>query len=150
MKAERALQHTQEELGVRAKKDELMAQRTCLSRSHVLSFRSRPEHAQNDKGLRALRHQTTVRVLTFTAIVFVLDLLTPLGIPYWLLYSVPFFFLRYNTPRHLPYLLAIVCTILILLGSVFSPLGSAESLTHRASGAVILWVVAIILVRRRP
>lgn len=95
-------------------------------------------------------HQTSVRVLTFTAAVFVLDLLTPLGIPYWLLYSVPFFFLRYNTPRHLPYLLAIVCTILILVGSAFSPRGSAESLTHRASAAVILWVVAIILVRRRP
>lgn len=126
-----------------------MAQRTCLLRSHVLSIRSRPEHAPNDNGLRASPHQTTVRVLTFTAAIFVLDLLTPLGIPYWLLYSVPFFFLRYNTPRHLPYLLAIVCTILILVGSVFSPRGSAESLTHRASAAVILWVVVIILVRRR-
>lgn len=129
-----------------------MAQRTFLPRSHVLSFRSRPEDAPNDNSLRASRHKTTVGVLTFTAAVFVLDLLTPLGIPYWLLYSAPFFFLflRYNAPRHLPYLLAIVCTILILVGSVFSPRGSAESLTHRASAIVILWVVAIILVRRRP
>lgn len=126
-----------------------MAQRTFLPRSHLLSFRSRPQDAPNDNGLRPSRHQTTFMVLTFTTAVFVLDLLTPLGIPYWLLYGVPFFFIRYNTPRHFAYLLAMVCTILILAGYVLSPGGMAEALTHRASAALILWVVAITLTRRR-
>jgi hypothetical protein len=99
---------------------------------------------------RTSRRQTTIMVLTFTAAVFLLDLLTPVGIPYWLLYSAPFFFIRYKTPRHFAYLLAMICTILILVGYVLSPGGMAEPLTHRASAVMLLWVVAIVLARRKP
>jgi hypothetical protein len=41
--------------------------------------------------------QTTAMIMSFIAAVFVLDLWTPLGVPYWLLYAVPFFFIRYIT-----------------------------------------------------
>lgn len=88
-------------------------------------------------------------IVSFTAAVFVLDLSTPLGIPYWLLYGVPFFFIRYDTPRHVVYLLATICTILMMVGYGLSPGGKAEPLTQRASAAIILWAVAIALACRR-
>jgi hypothetical protein len=104
----------------------------------------------NEDNTRESCRPTTVMILSFVGAVFVLDLLTPLGIPYWLLYSVPFFFIRYSTPRHFAYLLAMVCTILVLVGYVLSPGGNAESLAHRASAAMLLWAVAFTLARRRP
>jgi hypothetical protein len=101
-------------------------------------------------GLSASRRRVTAIIVSFTAAVFVLDLLTPLGIPYWLLYGVPFFFIRYNTPRHFAYLLAAICTILMMVGYALSSAGGkAEPLTQRASAALILWVVTIALARRR-
>jgi hypothetical protein len=101
-------------------------------------------------GARKSRRGTTIMILAFTAAVFVLDLLTPLGIPYWLLYGVPFFFIRYKTPRQFAYVLATLCTILLLIGYVLSPGGKSEPPTHRASAVIILWVVAVASVRRRP
>ena len=92
---------------------------------------------------------TTMMIMSFIAAVFVLDLLTPLGIPYWLLYGIPFFFIRYNTPRNFAFILAGTCSVLIFVGYLLSPGERAEPLTHRASAALILWSVAIILARQR-
>jgi hypothetical protein len=120
-----------------------------VSGRHVLQTGPRSEHRPESRESRKSRRQTTITVLAFVATVFVLDLLTPLGMPYWLLHSVPFFFIRYKTPRNFSYLLAMACTILILAGYVLSPGARAEPLTHRASAAIILWVVVIALARRR-
>ncbi|HSB45159.1 MAG TPA: hypothetical protein VLD60_09110 [Nitrospira sp.] len=49
----------------------------------------------------------------FLVAVFALDLVTPLGIPVWLLYGVPFLFLQTYSPRYHVHGLAIVCTFLI-------------------------------------
>ena len=93
--------------------------------------------------------QTTAMIMLFIAAVFVLDLWTPLGVPYWLLYAVPFFFIRYDTPRNFAFILAGTCTVLIVVGYVLSPGGKAEPLTYRASAALILWIVTITVARRR-
>jgi hypothetical protein len=100
-------------------------------------------------GLSASRRRTTAMIVSFTAAVFVLDLVTPLGTPSWLLYGIPFFFIRYDTRRNFPYLLAAICTVLVLAGYVLSPGRKTEPLTQRASAAIILWLVAITLARRR-
>jgi hypothetical protein len=87
-------------------------------------------------------------ILLFAAAVFALDLVAPLGIPYWLLYGAPFFFLRYNRRRYFPYVLAAVCTVFLFAGYALSSEGKAEPLTHRASAAIVLWIIAIGLGRR--
>ncbi len=89
-------------------------------------------------------------MLCVTAGVFVLDLKTPLGLPYWLLYGIPFFFLRTNAPGHFAYVLAALCTALIFLGYLVSPEGVAESVTERALAVMILWGVLIVAAPRRP
>ena len=77
-----------------------MLQRRCLSSGHVFPIRQRLGQGPNGDDARTLRLQTMIMILSFIAVVFDLDLLTPLGISAWLLYSSPFCFIRDKTPRH--------------------------------------------------
>lgn len=95
-------------------------------------------------------HVQMTIVIAFIAAVFVLDVLAPSGIPFWLLYGLPFLFIRYGPTRDLAYALAVTCTVLILVGYAFAREGSAEPLTHRASAVMMLWMVTIALARHRP
>ena len=81
--------------------------------------------------------------------VFVLDVLTPLGVPAWFLYFMPFLFMPHNPPRYYSLSLAGLCTILIFLGYILSPLGALEGVSGRGVVAIVLWVYAIVLTRRR-
>jgi hypothetical protein len=60
-------------------------------------------------GLSASRRRVTAIIVSFTAAVFVLDLLTPLGIPYWLLFRsflsgiIPRGILRISSQRSAPF-----------------------------------------------
>jgi hypothetical protein len=110
-----------------------------------------PSHAlPSAHSVDESRPKTTYLVVSFVAAVFALDLATGLGMPYWLLYGAPFFFIRYHHRRSIAYALAALCTILLLAAYALSPEGKAEPLTERASAAIVLWVLVIALARRRP
>ncbi len=103
--------------------------------------------------LSYLRHETGVRrtLGTLTAVgIFVLDLLTPLGIPVWVLYGVPFVFLNRATPQYHVYALAGMCTVLILAGYLFSPSAAQhEPIRERVGAVIIVWFIATVLFRRQ-
>ena len=80
--------------------------------------------------------------------VFILDLLTPLGVPVWLLYVIPFFLIPHDAPRYYSLSLAGLCTILIFLGYMLSSLGLPERVSGRGVVAIVLWVYAVMLTRR--
>jgi len=85
----------------------------------------------------------------FVMAVFVLDVGTPLGVPIWLLYGVPFILLNRNTPRHHVYALAGACTVLILVGYLLSSGAQPEPIMERIGATIIVWVIATMLVRRK-
>jgi len=81
--------------------------------------------------------------------VFVLDLITPLGVPVWLLYGGVFYFF-YKHPAHLHVVaLAAACTFLILIGYLLSPGTQPEPIAERVGAIIIVWVIALVLIRRK-
>ncbi|HXX74149.1 MAG TPA: hypothetical protein VEI50_03385 [Nitrospiraceae bacterium] len=81
--------------------------------------------------------------------VFALDVITPLGVPVWLLYGGAFFFL-YKHPAHFyVVVLAAACTFLILIGYLLSPGTQPEPIAERVGAIIIVWVIALVLIRRK-
>ena len=70
-------------------------------------------------------HSITVLALILTAIVFALDVITPLGIATWALYILPLEVTRWSPRRLLTTILAGVCTALIILAHFLCPSGSS-------------------------
>jgi hypothetical protein len=66
-------------------------------------------------------HAVTVMIVALTAMVCVLDVLTPLGIAIWALYVLPLGFTRGSAVEHLGFILAGACTALIMLGYLYAP-----------------------------
>jgi hypothetical protein len=81
--------------------------------------------------------------------IFLLDLITPLGLPVWLLYGLPFFFLTETASRNHVYALGGVCIVLVHLGYLLSPAGHLEPLNNRYTATVVLSVMVLVLSRRR-
>lgn len=81
------------------------------------------------------------------AVVFVLDLLTPLGIAIWILYVVPLGLTRWASRSHLPIIIAGICTVLVILGYFYSPPGSSPefAIANRSLGVMNLWGLAVFL-----
>lgn len=77
------------------------------------------------------------------AVVFVLDLLTPLGIAIWALYVLPLGL----SLRYLTFVVAGACTVLIMLGYLFSPPGAPFDVTviNRSLGVSMVWITAFFL-----
>lgn len=85
--------------------------------------------------------------------IFLLDVVTPLGVPVWVLYLIPLI-LTYRTPyTWIPYLTAGVCAILTLLCLALSgPMTSLPSwmpLLNRASALGMFAVIAHLIVQYR-
>jgi len=82
--------------------------------------------------------------------IFSLDCLTPLGYAVWLLYAVPLL-LTLPAPRLNPLMLAMIVTILIVVGFFLSPPGPAQSIAviNRGLGILVVWVIAAVLARHR-
>lgn len=86
-----------------------------------------------------------VTAVSLAAGIFVLDLLTPLGIPILLLYLGPIF-LSLGVPwRTFPFIMAGLCSILTGLGFFFKPSSVLISygLTNRLIGFVLFWTAAV-------
>lgn len=93
----------------------------------------------------------TVPLLTVALSVgiFLLDLLTPLGVAVEMLYVAPLW-LAFRWPqRHAPLLFATVCTALIVLGLFLSPQGVAPwvAVFNRSMTVGILWLLALLMLQ---
>jgi len=89
----------------------------------------------------------TVVIVALTAIVFVLDVLTPTGIAIWALYGLPLGFTRWSAVEHLVFIVAGACTALIILGYVYSPPGASfeVAMMNRMLGVLMVWITAFFL-----
>lgn len=92
-------------------------------------------------------HVVTAVIIALTAIVFVLDLMTPLGIAIWALYVLPLGFTRWSSFGPLTFIVAGVCTALIILGYLNSPPGASPevAIINRGLGVVMVWSAAVFL-----
>ena len=92
-------------------------------------------------------HSVTAVVLALTVIVFVLDLLTPLGIAIWILYILPLGLTRWSSFRPLTASVAGACTPLLILGYFYSPPGiePETAFINRLLGISMLWIAAFFL-----
>jgi hypothetical protein len=91
-------------------------------------------------------NRTLIAVIAvLLVLVFVLDVLMPLGIATWALYVI------WSSIRSLLPLTAIVGSVLILLGYFYSPPGVSfeYAVINRSLGIVMLWVVVFFLWSKR-
>ncbi len=93
------------------------------------------------------KHQGTVQLsiaFLLTGLVFVADILTPLGYAEWTLYVVPIALCLSARHPSTPIIAATAATGLILIGYLLSPVGAQTqmSLVNRLLGVVAFWVVA--------
>ncbi|MBI2924407.1 MAG: PAS domain S-box protein [Verrucomicrobia bacterium] len=86
-----------------------------------------------------------------TAGVFAVDCLTPLGLADWVLYFPPLLLVARAGPPQGTFVFAAIGTALVALGYFLSPSGSPAvyALANRAAGVTVLWLVALLLGRRR-
>ena len=92
-------------------------------------------------------HSVTAVVLALTVMVFVLDLMTPLGFAIWILYILPILLTRWSSFRFLTASVAGACTALIIFGYFNSPPGIDPeiALLNRLLGILMLWTTALLL-----
>jgi hypothetical protein len=96
---------------------------------------------------RKADHPFTVAVVALTAIVFTLDLMSPLGIAVWALYVLPLGLTRWSTLQPLTFMVAGACTVLIVLGYLYSPPGVSQdfAISNRILGVLMVWITAFFL-----
>ncbi len=86
-----------------------------------------------------------------TLAIFVIDLLTPVGTADWLCYAIPLLMLSRVARPGRVFAFVAVCTVFNGLGFVFSPMGIEPriDLFNRILAGGILWLIAVLLVRRQ-
>lgn len=86
-------------------------------------------------------------VVALTAMVFVLDVMTPLGIAIWALYVLPLGLTRWSPLGPLTFIVAGASTVLIALGYLSSPAGASPdvAISNRILGVLMVWVTAVFL-----
>ena len=92
-------------------------------------------------------HTLTAVIVALIGIVFVLDLMTPLGMAIWALYILPLGLTRWSVFEPLTFIIAGTCTVLIVLGYLFSPPGpySEIAIVNRGLGLLMVWIAAFFL-----
>ena len=85
------------------------------------------------------------------AIVFVFDLLIPLGVVVIIAYVGIILFTAWLPQRYATTTVAIACTGLILLGYALSPAGGEpwKVFANRSLGILAIWVTAVVLIQRK-
>ena len=86
-------------------------------------------------------------VLLATLVIFLGDLLTPLGFAEAILYVIPLLLSSLLHDSKIPLRLAGACTILVIAGFFLSPIGAPThyALLNRSCVVVMLWIVAVAL-----
>ena len=96
-------------------------------------------------------HVLTGVIAALIIMVFVLDLLTPLGIAIWALYVIPLGLTTWSSIRSLLPITAGVCSVLVILGYFYSPPGVSfeDAVINRSLGIVMLLAVTFFLWAKR-
>jgi K+-sensing histidine kinase KdpD len=78
------------------------------------------------------------------AVVFAIDLQTRIGVATWILYVVPLVLCFRVTQAWLPFVVASICTVLVLIDWFASPAGITGDIAqiNRGMGLVVMWVAA--------
>ncbi len=97
-------------------------------------------HLSSDLGL------VIIVVLVFLA-VYLIDIITPLGEPVWLLYFIPLILAYWSDRYYAIPAVCIVTLIFLVCGFVFSPPGVAENLgaAYRFTFFIVFIAVALVL-----
>lgn len=92
-------------------------------------------------------HSLTAVVVALIVIVFVLDVMTPLGIAMWALYVLPLGLTRWSSLGPLTFIVAGACTALIILGYLYSAPGASPDVAvfNRILGVLMVWIAAFFL-----
>src|SRR5262245_1211506 len=80
------------------------------------------------------------------AVVFIIDVRTPIGVATWLLYLLPILMCFLAPKPWLPLLAALTSTVLILTDWFLSPVGSSVeiSMVNRSMGLICIWSTALL------
>jgi len=92
----------------------------------------------------------TIIVPVSVAIVFGIDVLTPLGLAVWVLYLVPVCLALYGENARLPLIAAAAVTVLVPVGYYLSPGSTSNvlySVINRTMGVAIVWFLAVVVYR---
>jgi PAS domain S-box-containing protein len=104
------------------------------------------------RRLAGVDTSTRVRAFIAASVVasFAIDLLLPLGIAGGILYVVPVLLTMWLPARAMALPIAVVCSVLTLLGFAFSPAGSPlwTVLPNRGLAIAAIWVVALASIQR--
>lgn len=92
-------------------------------------------------------HSISVLVVALTAIVFILDVMIPLGTATWALYALPLGLSRWSRLDALTFIMAGACTVLIVLAHFFCPTGPSSEVdgVNRVFGVLMVWIAAFFL-----
>jgi signal transduction histidine kinase len=89
--------------------------------------------------------------LALTAVIFTIDLITPLGTAEWLGYVLPLLISALALRRGYTLALTSTCSFLIILAYYLTPMGIEPqgALLSRTLGIVVIWVTAVLLLQRK-
>jgi PAS domain S-box-containing protein len=94
-----------------------------------------------------------VCVCSLITVIFILDLLTPVGVADGMLYAIPIVLTSWASKKQAPFLAAGVCTILTILGLFFSPgvhVGFSDEtmawtgVLNRLLSILVIWITAVL------
>jgi signal transduction histidine kinase len=93
----------------------------------------------------------TLAIIAIAALLFAVDLFLPLGVAAGIPYVVVVLLAACLSRPRMPLHMAALCTLLTIAGGFWSPQGGVlwMGITNRALGIAMLWITAILVLRRR-
>jgi signal transduction histidine kinase len=100
-------------------------------------------------SVRHMKKHGVLFALFASALIFVVDLLTPVGDAVWIFYTIPLLIVASRPGRFPPLAITVLSSVLIVLGYFFSPPypNVTFDVINRLTGIVVQFVVALVLVR---
>lgn len=98
-----------------------------------------------------MKRSHSVLLVVSIVVIFLLDILTPIGYMEWMLYVIPIVFTLNSKSRQLPFLVVGMATALIIIGAFFSPsggIGFTIAVANRLLGITLWWVIAVLIVKK--
>ena len=86
-----------------------------------------------------------------SVVFFIFDIFKPINVAVWLFYLIPLLFTSYAATRGKSYLLLLICTLLIVLGYVWTSarVRPDVEILNRFIGITVLWLTIVILLARK-
>lgn len=88
-----------------------------------------------------------VAILVFSLVVFCIGLVAPLGVAIWILYLFPLLLSIFQSRPEVPYVTALIQTLLITIGYFLSPAGISPvlAITNRAFGLMVIFGISYVV-----